>query len=57
MPVTNFLRAEARSLELPKTIACDVCEYKGTDREHDCLQCDDEVRDTAMEARFDGREE
>jgi len=54
----NFLQAEARSLEPPETIKCDVCEYAGTDREYDCLQCDDEARDFASEARFDaGRED
>lgn len=54
---SNFLKAEARSLELPKTIACDTCQYEGTDREHDCRQCDDEAREMAMEAKMDAERE
>lgn len=53
----NFLKAEARSLEPPETIACDVCQHAGTDREHDCRKCDDEARDMALEAKMDAERE
>jgi hypothetical protein len=48
-----ILKAEAASLQLPQSRNCYECEHKGTLREGECWQCEQEVKEAAEEFRFD----
>jgi hypothetical protein len=50
-------RAEAASLQLPQERNCEECEHKGTLREGECWQCEQDAKEIAAEFKFDCEQE